>query len=391
MIEKITRWIVSPYVFVLGYIGYVVTGVLCFSFVSDAFTLHFKTFLFIGVGLTAYCIGCQFVLPDKKLLYFLLLMGFVIFYSYREYKIIGLVIPVITIVVLQTMEKVKKELLVIIGSLVLICDLIMRGIPLIDPVIRMNNISLLFIIGYFLLISGIAFLAKTWSTLRVIGLFVCALVLLFVFTYRVYILVLVIVVFVSLYMLKKVQLTHIIASVIPLFVLVLIIGYIGVIYQDWKYNLLELFLFRPAFTLGVLNDIVERTGYLGITHGKLWLDFTTTTIIGAYLFGYECNITSTIMGPLIFDGGIVELGIMAFFGAALNTLYKKALLDKEKVPYYTIVLAIFMGCIDVSFIPSIVLLFFAGLYMTSKDSTWKVKNRLLERVPTPKKIDNPGG
>ena len=368
MIEKITKGIVSPYLFVLGYIGYIVTGVLCFSLVSDVFTLHFRTFLFIGVGLILYCVGCQFVLPDKKMLYFLLLMVFVIFYSYREYRFVGLVIPVITIVVLQAMKKVRGEWLVMSGSLVLICDLIMRGIPLIDPVIRMDNISLLFIIGYFLLISGIAFLTKTWSTLRVIGLFVCALVLLSVFTYRVYILVLVIVVFVSLYMLKKVQLIHIVASVIPLFVLVLLIGYIGVIYQDWKLNLLELFLFRLAFTLGVLNDIVDKAGFFGITQGKLWLDFVTTTIIGGYLFGYEWNITSTIMGPLIFDGGIVELGIMAFFGAALNTMYKKALLDKEKVPYYAVVLAIFMGCIDVSFIPSIVLLFFAGLYMTSKDS-----------------------
>lgn len=364
--SRVANEVVSPYLFVVGYGAYVVTGVLCFSLVSDTFTIHGKTFLVIALGLAAFLVGCQFILPDKRMLYLLVVVAFTTFYSYREYQIGGLAIPVITVIVLLLVEKMKGEWLVIIGSTVLILDLMTKGVPLVDPIIRKANISLLFLIGHFILFTGIAFLARTWNVTRVMGLFLCSLLLLSVFMYRVYVLELVIIVFVSLYMLKKIRVIQVLASTVPLFVLVLIIGYLGVTYQDWKYNPLELFLFRPAFTVGVLDKIVDEAGYCGITHGKIWLNFATTTIIGAYLFGYECNITSTIMGPLIFDGGIIELGIMAFFGAALNTLYKKALSDDTNVPYYAIVLAVFMGGVDVSFIPSIVLLFFAGLYITSK-------------------------
>jgi hypothetical protein len=211
----------------------------------------------------------------------------------------------------------------------------------------------------------------------VVGLFLGSLVLLSLFTYRVYVLELIIVVFTSLYMLRKVRILHVVAAAVPLFVLILGLGYIGVAYQEWNFNAIELFLFRPAFTVGVLSTIVHEAGYLGITHGRIWLHFTSTTIIGPHLFGYECNITSTVMGPLIFDGGIFELGLMAFFGAAMNTMYRKALQNKEKIPYYAIVLAIFLVGVDVSFIPSLVLLLFAGLYLASEPGTitWKVLQR----------------
>ena len=150
-----------------------------------------------------------------------------------------------------------------------------------------------------------------------------------------------------------------------MFLLILVVGYIGVSYQEWKFNPLELFFFRPAFTFGVLNRVVSEAGFFGITHGGLWLKFSSATVMGPYLFGYESNITSTIMGPLIFDGGIAELGVMAFFGAAANTVYKKALQSKSKIPYYSILMGMFLVGVDVSFIPSIVLLFLIGLYLVS--------------------------
>jgi hypothetical protein len=369
--------LVSPEIFALGFIGYVVVGILSFSLISDTFILYYEVFLYSAIGLLFYVVGCQITLPDRKMVYLFLTVGIGIFYSVQEYGEFGLVLPVFGVFALILIGKMRGEMLVGIGILLLVIQLMVGGIPLYDPELRRANVSLLFIFGYVFLFLGITFMTKDRDIKYIVGLFLGSLVLLSLFTYRVYVLELIIVVVTSLYMLRKVRTLHVVAAAVPLFVLILGLGYIGVAYQEWKFNAIELFLFRPAFTVGVLSTIVHEAGYFGITHGKIWLHFTSTTIIGPHLFGYDCNITSTVMGPLIFDGGIFELGLMAFFGAALNTMYRKALQNREKIPYYAIVLAIFLVGVDVSFIPSLVLLLFAGLYLASDSGTkpWKVLQR----------------
>lgn len=356
---------VSPYIFVVGYIGYIILGLLVFPLVGDQFILYKETFLFIGVGLGFYIVGCQFILPDKKRVYFFVTASVVTFYAYQEYSLWGLVIPVVGLILLRSVGNIKVEYLVLAGISLLILELAIKGVPLFDPELRKGYADPIFIFGYALLFLGLAFMARLYNTKYVIALFLGSVALLSLFTYRVYVLELVIVVFISLYMLKKIQVTHVILSAIPLFLLIVLVGYAGVAYQEWELNPINLFFFRPAFTFGVLNKIVHEAGYFGIFHGKIWLQFTCGTVMGEYLFGYPCNMTSTILGPLIFDGGIAELGLMAFFGAAANTLYRKAVTNESKVPYYAIVMAMFLVGVDVSFIPSIVLLFFAGLYLAS--------------------------
>jgi len=357
--------VVSPYIFVVSYIGYIVLGLLFFPLVSTQFTVYRETFLFIGIGMGFYIGGCQFVLPDKRKVYFFVTAVVVTFYAYQEYSLWGLVIPVVGLVLLRSVNNIKVEYLVLAGILLLILELVTKGVPLFDPELRKGYADPIFIFGYALLFLGLAFMVKSYNTKYVIALFLGSVGLLSLFTYRVYVLELVIVVFISLYMLKKIQVIHIALSVIPLFLLILFVGYTGVAYQEWELNPVNLFFFRPAFTFGVLNKIVHEAGYFGIFHGRIWLQFTCGTVMGEYLFGYNCNITSTILGPLIFDGGIFGLGLMAFFGAAANTLYRKAVTNELKVPYYAIVMAMFLVGVDVSFIPSIVLLFFAGLYLVS--------------------------
>jgi hypothetical protein len=361
--------LVSPYVFVIGYIGYITTGVLYFSLVTDKFSIYYETFLFMAAGLLFYVLGCQFVFPDKKRIYFVLTGAAIAFYSIQEYYVVGIAIPVVSLFFLWSMEKIKAEYYVIIGVVLLTIELVVKGVPLFTPTLRRDYVDAVFIFGYTFLFLGLTFMAKTWQTKYIIAVFLGSLGLLSLFTYRVYVLELVIAGVISLYMLKKIKLIHVIGSALPLFGLILFLGYIGVTYQDWKLNAVELFFYRPAFTFGVLNKIVHEAGYFGITHGTLWLNVQSTIVIGPYLFGYESNITSTVMGPLIFDGGIFELGLMAFFGTGANTVYRKALTDRSKVPYYAILMAMFLVGIDVSFIPSIVLLFLAGLYLVSDAGT----------------------
>jgi hypothetical protein len=355
--------------FVVAFVGYVVMGVVWFPLVESQFSLHPETFLFIAAGLGCYIVGCQVVLPDKKRLYLTVTVGIVAFYSYQEYQMAGLVIPLVGMIFLMYVERMKAEYLLVIGIFLLAGELLVKGVPLFDSELRKGYVDAVFIFGYSFLFLGLTFMTRHWDTHYIVLLFAGSLVLLSLFTYRVYVIELVIVVVVSLYMLKKVKLLHVAASGIPLFLLVLLLGYIGVSYQSWKLNVIELFFYRPAFTLGVLSRIVHEAGYSGIAHGGLWLHIQSTVVIGPYLFGYESNITSTIMGPLIFDGGIVELGLMAFFGAGVHTLYRKALADESRVPYYAVLMAMVLVGVDVSFIPSIVILFFAGLYLVSEAGT----------------------
>jgi hypothetical protein len=337
--------------------------------------MYAMTFVYIGVGLSFYVIGCQFTLPNIKTVCFVITAVLVVFYPYQEYgvSILVLIIPAVAISVLLFVNKLKGEYLVVTGITLLVLRLLVKGVPLLTPELRTGNVDVPFLTGHIFLLVGTAFLTQKWDTKYIIALFLGGLLLLSVFTYRNVIIQYVIVVFTCLYMLKKIEVKHMVVTVLPLFVLIVFIGFMGVQYQSWHLNPWELFVYRPAFTFGVLNMIVNKAGWVGVTHGDVWMHFTSTYVIGPALFGYKCSITSTVMGPLIFDGGILELGVMAFFGAGLNTMYKKAVQTPSNIPFYSLVLAIFLVNVDVSFIPSLAILFFAGLYLVS-DSKKKRKS-----------------
>ncbi|MBU7014235.1 MAG: hypothetical protein HXS43_05335, partial [Theionarchaea archaeon] len=334
--------LVSPYIFVVGFVAYTVIGVLSFSYVSDRFFLYPRTVLFVGVGLIWYIAGCQIVLPDSRTLYYAITVVLATFYAYQEYHLPGLILPFVTIGSLAAIQSLDKKWFFPLGIVLILTQLVLKGVPALDPELRQANVNIVFIAGYVFVFLGLAFMTREWDLKRVGLSFVAALALLSLFTYRAYILELILVVFVSLYMLDKIRIRHMVVSAVPLFLLVVAMGYLGVMYQDWKFNALELLLYRSAFTCGVVHSIVHEAGWWGIAHGGLWSNFSSSSVIGPFLFGYPCNITSTIMGPLIFDGGILELGVMGFFGAGLNTLYRKALKDQRNLPYYAIVLAVFV-------------------------------------------------
>lgn len=354
-------------IFIIAYVAYVGMGLVSFSLVE--FSLYPLTFLYILIGLLFYFVGCQFVLPDKRKFYFVLTIVVTTFYSYQHYHFLGLIIPLVAVVSLLFLERAKGEWLFAGGCLLLVAELVIKGVPLFHVELRKDYADPMFILGYCFLFLGVTFLARTWERKYVLGLLAGGLVLLSLFTYRVYVMELVIVVVVPLYMLQKIRLTHIIGLGLPVIALVLFLGYRGVAYQQWQFNALQLFFFRPAFTFGVLNELVEKAGFWGITHGQIWLKFACGAAVGEYIFATESNLTATLMGPLILDGGMVELGLMGIIGAAVNTLYRKAVNDETKVQYYAVVLAFVLAGVDVSFVPSIFLLLVAGLYLVSEKGT----------------------
>jgi len=369
---EVQKLLGSPYLFVVAFLFYTGLGIAWFPLVSDQFSLYKETFVFIGVGLTLFVLGCQVTLPHKRNSYFVLTGIVVAFFSVQEYGLVGLSIPVVGLCALRYIGKIPAKWLFLCGILLLLVQLIIGGVPLFNTVLRKVSVTPLFVFGYCFLFLGITFMIRTHDLRHMIMATLISLALLSVFTFRVYILELMIAVLLTLYVYKKIRVVHICVTAVPLFILIIVIGYVGVLYQDWKLNPLELFMYRPAFTFGILNEIVHEAGILGISHGRIWLHFASATFIGSYLFGCDCNITSTIMGPLIFDGGLLELGIcMAFFGSASQTLYKRATEDPNTIPYYAILMAMVLVGVDVSFIPSIIVLFLVGLYLagdTTHDS-----------------------
>jgi hypothetical protein len=324
------------------------------------------TFFFIGAGLGAFMLGSQITLPDMKRGYFVLIGLIVAFYSIQEYGIVGLILPVGGLCALTLIEKISARWLFFLGCVLLVIQLIHGGIPLLNTVLRKATVTPLFVFGYCFLFLGVTFMIRTFALKEVIIATLISLGLLSVFTFRVYILELMVAVLLSLYLYEKIKISQIILIAIPLFILLIVVGYVGVLYQEWTLNPLELFMYRPAFTFGVLNEIVHSAGISGISHGHIWLHFSSATYIGSSLFGCDCNITSTIMGPLIFDGGLFELLLcMTFFGSASFTIYKKAMKNQSYIPYYAICMAMILVGVDVSFIPSIIVLFLVGLFLVS--------------------------
>jgi hypothetical protein len=356
----------SPYLFVISYLLYSGLGIAWFHLVSEQFSINPVTFFFMGAGLGAFVLGSRITLPDMRMGYFVLIGLIVAFYSIQEYGIVGLIIPVGGLCALAFIEKIPGKWLFLFGCVLLVIQLIIGGIPLLNTVLRKATVTPLFVFGYCFLFLGITFMIRTFPLRQVTLATLFSLGLLSVFTFRVYILELMIAVLLSLYLYKKIRISQIVLIAFPLFILLIVVGHIGVLYQEWRLNPLELFMYRPAFTFGVLNEIVHEAGIWGIGHGQIWLHFSSATYIGSFLFGYDCNITSTIMGPLIFDGGIIELILcMTFFGSALYTIYKKTVKNQLYVPYYAICMAMVLVGVDVSFIPSIIVLFLVGLYLVS--------------------------
>ncbi|HEC95902.1 MAG TPA: hypothetical protein ENI50_02650, partial [Euryarchaeota archaeon] len=149
-----------------------------------------------------------------------------------------------------------------------------------------------------------------------------------------------------------------------IFLIVLNIAFLSFTSQRWKLDFLNLIFYRISYTVYVLNLIVEKSGFFGYYHG-LWLHPITGDIAGKIVLGYEHNTTSTILGPLILDFGIIEVPIMIFFGSVLGTVRKKMDTLKKAIPYYSILLSITLLCVEISPIPLIIFPYLIALYKIS--------------------------
>jgi oligosaccharide repeat unit polymerase len=138
-------------------------------------------------------------------------------------------------------------------------------------------------------------------------------------------------VLITLYYTKDLPWKYLILSIIAIFILLVVVGYIAVKsieWQTWSTTPIELLFYRAGYTLQVL----DRAAFLqGSTHGQLLYNtlmgfFKSSdprVIVGSATLGYAHSTTSTIFGPALLDFGLYAMLLqMTILGFVINLIYK---------------------------------------------------------------------
>ncbi len=352
--------IFHPNIFILAYVLFIIVGVITRGYTE--YTPHVLLFFYVAYGMLCFYIGTRITVYIKRE-YILLITAIVLgYYSFMLYSYTAfLIIPVLLALMQLDFKKYSKKFYFAGITLLLLNFIYIRDIPLLNPDVKREALTIVFACGYALLYIGIAFLtAKKFN----LPYFIAAFVVLFFYGYRTYLLILVISTAVVLYYTKRVTryLWLVPVGIITLFVLN--IAFLQFSSQQWHLNFVELIAYRTSYTTSVLNTLVEKAGLWGHTH-DLWLHPITGTIVGKIVTGSAHNTTSTILGPLILAFGVLGIPVMVFFGAVLGTLREKMNDAKKVLPYYAILLSITLVCVDISPFPLVILSYLVALYKVS--------------------------
>ena len=222
--------------------------------------------------------------------------------------------------------------LVIIGILLQIANLIyLGGIPLFSGYLKAHAATRIWLLSYLIFLPSINILIAKYDNKKYYLLFILGL-LLFVSTgYRTTAMAIVISVLITLYYTKDLPWKYLILSIIAIFILLVVVGYIAVKsieWQTWSSTPIELLFYRAGYTLQVL----DRAAFLqGSTHGQLLYNtlmgfFKSSdprVIVGSTTLGYAHSTTSTIFGPALLDFGVYAMALqMTILGFIMNLIYK---------------------------------------------------------------------
>ena len=222
--------------------------------------------------------------------------------------------------------------LVIIGILLQIANLIyLGGIPLFSGYLKAHAATRIWLLSYLIFLPSINILLAKYNNKKYYLLFLLGL-LLFVSTgYRTTAMAIVISVLITLYYTKDLPWKYLILSIIAIFILLVVVGYIAVKsieWQTWSSTPIELLFYRAGYTLQVL----DRAAFLqGSTHGQLLYNtlmgfFKSSdprVIVGSTTLGYAHSTTSTIFGPALLDFGVYAMALqMTILGFIMNLIYK---------------------------------------------------------------------
>lgn len=219
-----------------------------------------------------------------------------------------------------------------IGSIAIILNFLYIGIPALEPAARLHFHNTFYQFFFMVFLGGLALTAvKTTKMSRLFTLAAYAGLLTFLTSFRTdFLLSVGPVLLAGTYtgVLSARKLTALLLMLLPASMLItMLLLYSG----DSGSTLNNLVAGRAGFTMYTLTMAYENVGLGGIAHGGLLLNsftqfFTHRIMIGGFAAEYSSLLpryfTSTFAGPLLIDGGIIEVAAMAIFaGAVLGALY----------------------------------------------------------------------
>ena len=259
--------------------------------------------------------------------------------------------------------------LVIIGILLQIVNLIyLGGIPLFSGYLKAHAATRIWLLSYLIFLPSINILIAKYDNKKYYLLFILGL-LLFVSTgYRTTAMAIVISVLITLYYTRDLPWKYLILSIIAIFILLIVVGYIAVKsieWQTWTSTPLELLFYRAGYTLQVLDRAVFMQGS---THGQLLYNtvmgfFKSSdprVIVGSTTLGYAHSTTSTIFGPALLDFGLFAMLVqMTILGLIMNLIYKvQANVKNIFIGLYAILMAHLIIWIETGPTDLVVILFY---------------------------------
>ncbi|NPV50375.1 MAG: hypothetical protein HPY60_04155 [Candidatus Methanofastidiosum sp.] len=363
----------SPYIFLIGFIIFCIMGLMGKNYFIDYYNpgISFYTLLYILLISSLFIAGSKFNLNIKENYLIGIILFLVIFITFKRFGYYSIILSLLALMIIIMVRKnyfsIYYKEIYILGFLLCFLNILILGkLPLLNPEIRELALTPLFVLGYsFVLVSNNFGILKSRYPYYLI--FPITSLLLFVlYGFRTYIILLIISTMIMFYLLDKKQKTlyfGLVGSIITI-----VLGYITVLLlpQNWKLNPFELLWYRVTFTFDVFDKICAKIGLNLFSNYSLLTETTTGYIISQEILNYSHNITSTIFGPPIFDGGLIEVMIFTLFASiSLFKLYKRTKDNRILIPYYSLILSIFLVSIEISPYPLILLLIPLSIYISS--------------------------
>lgn len=363
----------SPYIFLIGFIIFCIIGLIGKNYFTNYYNpgISFYTLVYILLISSLFIIGSKINTNIKENYLIGIILFLVIFITFKRFGYYSIILSFLALMIIIMVRKnyfsVYYKEIYILGLLLCFLNILILGkLPILNPEIRELSLTPLFVLGYsFVLMSNNFGILKSKYPYYLIFP-ITSLLLFILYGFRTYIILLIISTMIMFYLLDKKQKTlyfGLVGSIITI-----VLGYITVLLlpQNWKLNPFELLWYRVTFTFDVFDKICTAIGFKLFGNYSLLTETTTGHIISQEILNYSHNITSTIFGPPIFDGGIIEVLVFTLFvSMSLFKLYKRTKDNIVLIPYYSLILSIFLVSIEISPYPLILLLIPLSIYISS--------------------------
>lgn len=369
---KFKEEIFSPYIFFIGFILFCTIGLIGKNYFKEYYVpgISIYTIFYIFLISSIFIIGSKLNFNINENFLIGIIFFLVLLFTFKKFSFYSIFLSLLSLIIIFMIKKnyfskYYKEIY-FLGVVLCLLNIILLGkLPLLNPWIRESALNPIFVLGYsFIFISNNFGVLKNKCPIN----FLFPSTSLFIFLlygFRTYIVISILSTMITFY-LVDIKYKTIYFGIIGL-TLTVILGYLTTLLlpQNWKLNPFELLWYRFTFTFDVFDKICTFVNFNFLGSYNLLSETTTGYIISDKILNYSHNITSTIFGPPIFDGGIIEVGIFTLLTSiSLFKLYNRTKNNTLLIPYYSLILSIFLVSIEISPYPLILLLIPLSLYIS---------------------------